>query len=100
MYFMQEAGESKKLRIVKGLHGPYAENLRHVLRASEDYYLPGYREGDAPVTPLELLPGSVEDSQRTLDDTPRTLARFERVAQLVDGFESPFGLELLATGST
>ena len=33
MYFMQEAGEPLRLRLAKGPYGPYAENLRHVLRA-------------------------------------------------------------------
>ncbi|RMH21398.1 MAG: hypothetical protein D6696_05895 [Acidobacteria bacterium] len=28
---------------------------------------------------------------------PQTKQRFERVSRLVEGFESPFGLELLAT---
>jgi hypothetical protein len=32
-----------------------------------------------------------------LFDKPQTLQRFERVTELVNGFESPFGLELLAT---
>ena len=33
LYFMQEVGEPLRLRYVKAPHGPYAENLRHVLRA-------------------------------------------------------------------
>jgi hypothetical protein len=32
-----------------------------------------------------------------LAGSPETLERFERVARLIDGFESPYGLELLAT---
>jgi len=34
MYFMQESGENLRLNYAKALYGPYAENLRHVLRAS------------------------------------------------------------------
>ena len=33
LYFMQKAGEPLRLRYVKAPHGPYAENLRHVLQA-------------------------------------------------------------------
>jgi O-acetyl-ADP-ribose deacetylase (regulator of RNase III) len=98
MYFMQEAGERLRLRLTKGPYGPYAENLRHVLAAIEGYYVLGYGTGgDAPDTALELIPGAVEDARAALTEAPETLARFERVAELVEGFESPFGLELLAT---
>jgi O-acetyl-ADP-ribose deacetylase (regulator of RNase III) len=98
MYFMQEAGEPLRLRLAKGPYGPYAENLRHVLRAIEGYYVSGYGAGgDAPHKSLELVPGAVEDARVALAAHPESLKRFERVAELVEGFESPFGLELLAT---
>lgn len=32
-----------------------------------------------------------------LEQQPTTMSRFEQVARLIEGFESPFGLELLAT---
>jgi len=35
MYFMQEAGEQLRLRFREAPYGPYAENLRHVLKAVE-----------------------------------------------------------------
>jgi hypothetical protein len=98
MYFMQEAGEPLRLRFAKGPYGPYAENLRHVLNAIEGYYVSGYGAGgDAPDKTLELVPGAVRDAQSALRARPESLRRFERVAELVKGFESPFGLELLAT---
>jgi O-acetyl-ADP-ribose deacetylase (regulator of RNase III) len=98
LYFMQEAGEPLRLRFAKGIYGPYAENLRHVLNAIEGYYVSGYGAGgDAPSKTLELVPGAVRDAQATLRKRPKSLERFERVTKLVEGFESPFGLELLAT---
>jgi O-acetyl-ADP-ribose deacetylase (regulator of RNase III) len=98
MYFMQEAGEPLRLRLAKGPYGPYAENLRHVLNEINGYYISGYGSGgDRPDKTLELVPGAVEDARATLAESPETLGRFERVAKLVEGFESPFGLELLAT---
>jgi O-acetyl-ADP-ribose deacetylase (regulator of RNase III) len=98
MYFMQEAGEPLRLRFAKGPYGPYAENLRHVLSEIEGYYISGYGAGgDAPDKVLELVPASVRDARRVLAKQPESLARFERVSHLVEGFESPFGMELLAT---
>jgi len=98
MYFMQEAGEPLRLRYVAGTYGPYAENLRHVLQAIEGYYVSGYGDGgDTPDKTLQLVPGGMADARASLEAHPHSLARFEKVARLVEGFESPFGLELLAT---
>jgi O-acetyl-ADP-ribose deacetylase (regulator of RNase III) len=98
MYFMQEAGEQLRLRFVPAPYGPFAENLRHVLRAIEGYYVSGYGEaGDEPGKSLELVPGAISDARAVLEGRRPTRVRFERVAQLVEGFESPFGLELLST---
>ena len=63
MYFMQAAGQPLNLKYVKGPYGPYAENLRHVLRTVEGHLLSGYADGgDAPDKPLNLVPGAVEDA--------------------------------------
>ena len=100
MYFMKVSGDPalKRLRVVKGLYGPYAENLTHSLREIEGYFISGYRDaGDEPSKELELVPGAVTDAGRFLEDHPDTHARFDRVADLVIGFESSFGLELLST---
>lgn len=98
MYFMQEAGEPLRLNYVKHQHGPYAENLRHVLRAVEGHLIAGYADGrDAPDKPLSLVPGAAEEAKDFLDQHEISRVRFERVTRLVEGFESPYGLELLAT---
>lgn len=98
MYFMQEAGEPLRLQYVKAPYGPYAENLRHVLRAVEGHLVAGYADGgDAPDKPLTLVPGAVDEAKGYLDHHEISRARFERVTRLVEGFESPYGLELLAT---
>ena len=98
LYFMQVAGEPLKLKFAKGPYGPYAENLRHVLNAVEGHLIAGYADGgDAPDKQLELVPGALDDALAFLADRPDTQARFDRVSDLVEGFESPFGLELLAT---
>ena len=98
MYFMQAAGERLKLRFAKGLYGPYAENLRHVLNEVEGHFISGYADGgDKPDKWLELVPGAAENAARVLRGSRGTRERFDRVTDLVDGFESAFGLELLST---
>lgn len=96
MYFMQEAGQPLSLNYTKGHFGPYADNLRHVLKATEGYFTVGYEDGgDAPSKEIALVPGATEDAEAVLAESARS--RFDRVADLVSGFESPFGLELLST---
>jgi O-acetyl-ADP-ribose deacetylase (regulator of RNase III) len=98
MYFMQEAGQPLRLQFVPETYGPYATNLRHLLKRIEGYFLTGYADGgESPTKELKLVPGAVEDAERILATSPDTMERIHRVAELVDGFETPFGLELLAT---
>jgi O-acetyl-ADP-ribose deacetylase (regulator of RNase III) len=98
MYFMQEAGEPLRLKYQKAIYGPYAENLRHVLNAIEGHLVAGYADGgDVPDKQLKLVPGAVQDAVEFLQQHAETRARFDKVAELVEGFESPFGLELLST---
>jgi O-acetyl-ADP-ribose deacetylase (regulator of RNase III) len=97
-YFMQIAGEPLRLRYVQAPYGPYAENLRNVLARVEGHFVSGYADGgDDPGKQLELVPGAVEEAERFLSQHASTRARFDKVADLVSGFETPFGLELLAT---
>ena len=98
MYFMQAAGEPLRLNYKKGPYGPYAQNLRHVLNAIEGHLVSGYADGgDIPDKQLTLVPGALEDAHTLLKNKSKTQTHFDRVSDLVEGFESPFGLELLST---
>ena len=98
MYFMQEAGERLRLRYVPAPYGPYAENLRHVLQAIEGHLISGFADGgDTPEKQLQLVPGAMSDASAYLQGHPDTRMRFDQVTDLVEGFETPFGLELLST---
>jgi len=98
MYFLQESGEPLRLRYVKAFHGPYAENLSHVLNAIEGHMLSGYADGgDKPDKQIKLIPGAAQEASAFLINCPDTMEHINRVSELIDGFETPFGMELLAT---
>lgn len=98
MYFMQVLGEKLKLNYKKEFYGPHAENLRHVLRAIEGHYIQGYGDGgDEPQKNIELLSGALQKAQAVLEQHNLTKQRFEVLSEFIEGFESSFGLELLAT---
>jgi len=98
MYFMQEAGEHLKLGFVKGPYGPYAERLRHVLSLIEGHFITGYGDAeDDPEKQIELNTQAWERAERYLRNHFETHARFDRVGDLIRGFETPYGMEVLAT---
>lgn len=97
-YFMQLAGEPLRLHFVKATYGPYAENLRHVLSLVDGHFISGYGDAeDNPTKPIQLLPEAAFQASSMLQSNPETLSRLDRVARLIDGFETPYGMELLAT---
>ncbi len=97
MYFSYISGMVQKLRFVKAPYGPYAENLRHVLNDVEGYLIAGNDGTESPDRSLFLLPGAFEKAQAYLDGNDEIRSRLNRVIDLVHGFESSFGMELLAT---
>jgi hypothetical protein len=60
--------------------------------------LTGYGDGgDSPDKRIELVTGAMADAEAFLATEQQTHQRLSRVSELVEGFETPFGLELLAT---
>ena len=96
-YFLQEAGEPLRLKYEPGRYGPYAANLNKVLEVMEGHFIRGCGDRQKPGTEIELLPGAVEEATSFLAGKSESLIRLERVAQLIEGFETPYGMELLAT---
>jgi O-acetyl-ADP-ribose deacetylase (regulator of RNase III) len=98
LYFLQESGRDMRLRYAKAPYGPYAENLRHVMHQIEGHYTTGYSDGgDDPTKEIALIPGAIGDADAFLASDDDARAAFDRVSDLVDGFETPFGLELLSS---
>ncbi|MBB2890809.1 type II toxin-antitoxin system antitoxin DNA ADP-ribosyl glycohydrolase DarG [Flexivirga oryzae] len=100
MYFLQEAGQPLRLNYVKGRYGPYADNLRHVLTELEGHYISGFGDGSAKVgeaEPLELLDDGGDETRQIVMSSDILSERLNRVLRVVSGYESAYGLELLAS---
>ena len=97
-YFLQETGERLRLKYAKHLYGPYADNLRHVLQRIEGHFILGFGDGrNAPDTALRVLPEAATEAEEFLKAKEATLDRLGRVRELIEGFETPFGMELLSS---
>jgi len=95
-YFLQAVGEPLRLDYARNQFGPYAEKLHFVIQRLNGHYLSGY--GDrSNASNIYLLPNAKEEAEQFLKDHPDTQERLEKVSNLIDGFETPYGMELLAT---
>lgn len=99
VYFLTAAGEPlNKVVFQKHHFGPYADVLRHVLDKMEGHFITGYADGiNKPETPIELKNDAAIEAINYLQACPETKQRFDKVARLIEGFESQNGMELLST---
>jgi O-acetyl-ADP-ribose deacetylase (regulator of RNase III) len=97
-YFLQEAGEPLRLEYRAHYYGPYADNLRHVLEHIEGHFIEGFGDGqNKPAIPIKLLPGAADEAELFISENVEAQRRLTRVADLIEGYETPFGMELLST---
>lgn len=95
-YFLQEAGEPLRLEFVRGRYGPHAEALHHALQHMEGHFLRGYGDRSRAAS-VRVLPDALAEAKPFLEDYPEARARLERVGHLIEGYETPYSMELLAT---
>ena len=97
-YFLQAAGQDLGLQFEKHLYGPYSEQLRHALNRMEGHFIVGVGDGSVD-SEIEPAPDALREADEFLaasgDVTIKT--RIGRLQSLIDGFQSPYGMELLAT---
>ncbi len=96
VYFLQVIGEPMNLQFVKHKYGPYAENLQHWLQRLDGHFISGYGDRTREAL-IQLLPHAVEEAKEILKDNVTTQVRLETVTDFIEGFETPYGLELLST---
>lgn len=96
-YFLQEAGEPLRLKYVAQLYGPYAENLNKVLEDMEGHLISGFDDSRSPERTIDLREGAAAEAAAFLKDDADAHARMESLGRLIEGFETPYGMELLAS---
>lgn len=96
-YLLQEAGEPLRLEYQAHVYGPFAHNLNKVLEILEGHFIRGFGDTQEPDVEIELLPGAVEEANEFLNKHKDSLNRLEQVGELIEGFETPYGMELLSS---
>lgn len=97
-YFLQEAGETLNLPFEKHAYGPYSDTLRHVLNRMEGHFIRGLGDGvvDAEIEPVAEALAEAETFVEAHGHEAMA-ERVLRVGELIEGFQSPYGMGLLAT---
>jgi O-acetyl-ADP-ribose deacetylase (regulator of RNase III) len=97
-YFLQEAGEQLRLSFVQHQYGPYSDELRHALQKMEGHFIRGLGDGVVEAE-IEPDPKALADAEAftVAHGNAELDARVCRVGELIEGFQSPYGMELLAT---
>jgi len=97
-YFLQETGEPLRLNYEHAPYGPYAHNLTKVLEVLEGHYIKGYVNTNLkPDAEIELVGDAIQVADKFLADDENSIKLLCKVNELIDGFETPYGLELLAS---
>jgi hypothetical protein len=99
-YFLQLGGAPLQLKFVRGRYGPYSDRLTHVLNVLEGHHLTGLGDRSARVAelvPINPTPGGVPEAEKLLAELTEFEPRLESLLNLINGFETPYSLELLAT---
>lgn len=105
-WFLERIIESEGLKNPLNLHfeaknyGPYADRLRHLLNSLDGSYLKSDKRIN-DCSSLDVIWFS-DDKRELVDlylksEAKDYLPALEKTAKLIDGFESPFGIELLST---
>ncbi|WP_069660688.1 type II toxin-antitoxin system antitoxin DNA ADP-ribosyl glycohydrolase DarG [Arcticibacter eurypsychrophilus] len=99
-YFLQRSGENLKLDFKAHHYGPYTVQLNHVLGYLNGVYLKGMEQNQAkPFEPLFLNYAKADEINRYVETqlSFEQKQRLQNVLKLINGFESTFSLELLAS---
>jgi O-acetyl-ADP-ribose deacetylase (regulator of RNase III)/uncharacterized protein YwgA len=96
-YFLQESGIDLKLRYVAHHFGPYADNLNHVLERIDGHFIIGF--GDrVNASEIKLVSSSIiEEADHFLKGDNEANVCLSKVEKLIDGYETPLSMEVLAT---
>jgi O-acetyl-ADP-ribose deacetylase (regulator of RNase III) len=98
-YFLVRAGQNMgSLVFKKHTYGPYAAALRHALIKMDGAYLRGVGDGTKP-SEITVVGSALTEAEAFLSSQMdiETAQRVERIDRLIEGFETPYGMELLAT---
>lgn len=97
-YFLQLAGDRTQWDFAPSYYGPYARAVDQFISSVEGHFVSGYGDGSSGSrATLSLDKRALSEAHGLLDRDENYQATLQRFEDIVDGFEFPYGIELLST---
>lgn len=98
-YFQKEAGDPNfsSLAFEGKKYGPYAAKLGNLIHDMDGHFLHNCGDKNDPWRQISIDKSAVKRATEILDKKCVPLQYLTRVFNVIDGFEEPFGMELLST---
>lgn len=98
VYFLQEAGWPSKHEFSPSYYGPYSQTVDQAISSLEGHFLHGYGDGTTgSKAVLRLDDRALNEAHVIMDADDKFHTVLDRFVELVEGFEFPYGIELLST---
>jgi len=96
-YFLQSLGWPLGIEFLPSFYGPYSQDLNRFISHVEGHYMTGYGDGTGgSEATLRLHSDAIDEAWRVLGDSVEFRAVLQKFENLVEGFEFPYGMELLS----
>jgi len=101
LYFADTVYPSLNFQFSQGRYGPYSDRARHLLIEMEGAFISGFGDGNdrvlefRPIQPTER--GEAELAHYLDTQSEEVTDLVDQVMSLVNGYEEPYGLELLSS---
>lgn len=97
VYFINLLMKNGKLKYTKAPYGPFCANLHNAIDNLSGYYITGLKDG-TEVNHIKLCDGILAEVDDFIANSTENLSQYiEKIKQIISGFETPFGMELLGT---
>lgn len=97
LYFMNIVlNDELKFKFNKFQYGPYTDKINYLLQNMEAHYIHGYGDRSQKAE-IRLVENAINEANNFLANRDDCFDKLEKIKRLIDGFETPFGMELLAS---
>jgi len=98
VYFLQAMGLSYQVEFTKNEHGPYSEELKSAFKSMENQgFIEGFEKHEVQATSSAFAEAEEFLSSEGGESDAKAQEFIDRLALLIEGYESPFGMELLSS---
>ncbi len=95
VYLVEQAGERSGMRFEMGLFGPESAGVVKMLKRMHGRL--DYDRGGSQYPEVHVTAAGAREASAVLREHPESKSRLARLRSLIEGFEAPDGLEVLAS---